>query len=210
MRKERVSIIYEITYVEYCLLQQYSETWWHIEVDIRNMCWFAPILSTVTYAFFFLFWELGSTQGHVSLKGIQFTFCSRTCSNFIRALIDSRWSLVHFPLAIHYESWPCCKGEWKAARGVVCKSTLLRAIGNCSGAPSNYVSVWKQGHRKTSNPSSMRPKPSTEVSVPRWHMVEMEHSAGNRDIWHCHYLCDLGKTIEPLCLNRATTIKANK
>lgn len=157
-----------------------------------------------------LFWELGSTQGHVSLKGIRFTFCPRTCSNFIRALIDSRWSLVHFPPAIHYECWPCCKGEWEAARGVVCKSTLLRATGNCSGAPSNYVSVWKQGHRKTSNPSSMCPKPSTEVSVPRWHIVEMEHSAGNLDIWPCHYLCDLGKTIEPLCLNRSTTRKANK
>lgn len=80
-----------------------------------------------------LLWERGRAQGHTFLKGVQFTFCSRIWSNFISALIDSRWTSVHFPLAIHYESWPCCWGEWRAVRGAVCESILLGLEGIALG-----------------------------------------------------------------------------
>lgn len=170
--KQWVFNVCEITYMEYCLLQQHgwNEKLLHIlgqykEYVLVCSCPFpCPAL-----CIFFLSWELGRTKSHTSLKGIPFTFCSRTWSNFISALIDSRLTLVHFPLAIHYESWPCCKGEWRAARGTVRKSTLLRAVGK------RYICCWKWGHCKTGDSPTCPPKPSTKVSVSGWHMVEMEH-----------------------------------
>lgn len=86
----------------YCLLQQHgpSENLLHILSQYEKyvlVCSSPPNLHHVH----FLLWELGKAQGHMALKDIQFTFCSRTQSLLIKL---SLIGLVYFPLAIHYES----------------------------------------------------------------------------------------------------------
>lgn len=84
-KKKWVSVICAVTYVGYCLLQQHglSENLLHILSQFEK---YVLVYSSPPnlYHVHFLLWELGKAQGHMALKDIQFTFCSRTQSHLIK------------------------------------------------------------------------------------------------------------------------------
>lgn len=147
-----------------------SETLSH---SVRNLWWLAPfppptsIPSDVGFSFFSE--NLEGHMLHISC-GLQFPFCCTTWSNFISALDDSCWThcTSHWPFII--PALALLQGEWRAARGATCESTLPRA----GGSRSLLSPFWKRGHVR----------PTTLPCVPRaihwgqrlgWSTVEMEH-----------------------------------
>lgn len=177
-----------------------------LKANTRNMCWFAPIPPTPTCAFF-------SFSGH--LEGHRVTRLWKALSlppALEREAISLVISLIHAGLECT-SHWPFIKSLGSAARvsegqwEVRCGERTPRGCSKLLWSPFQPRS-WKRGHWKTSSPPTTPPQPSTKVSAFRWHMVDMEHLAGSLDIWHCHYLWDLGKNDwATLGRNRSTAVK---